>query len=230
MIIGNGMVAQSFSQFLTREDVVIFASGVSNSKSEIESEFKKEEELLCNSIQSIQKNRLVYFSTFNLYDPNEFHSAYCLHKLNMENIISERVDNYNIFRLGHVAGKNAKQYTILNYLFNAIKSETEFDIWENAARNIIDIEDISKICSYIIENNLFINQITNICNSQNTSILEIVRILEEILGKKGKFNILEKGGSPKVDNSKIQNIAIDLGINFNESYAQTVITKYYRLS
>jgi nucleoside-diphosphate-sugar epimerase len=229
MLVGNGMVAKCFSQYLNNDGVVVFASGVSNSKLVIMSEFERERVLLERTMQNIQNRKLVYFSTFNLYDPNESSSPYCLHKLNMEKFIKGEMDNFNIFRLGHVAGQTANQQTILSFLYNAINEETEFNLWRGASRNIIDIEDISKICSYIIDNDLFPNEITNICNSQNTSVLEIVKIFEDITNKKGKYKILEKGGSPNIDNTKIQNIAKNLEIIFDDTYAQRIICKYHKL-
>ncbi|MDI6034453.1 hypothetical protein QLS91_15345 [Flavobacterium sp. LB2P84] len=227
MVIGNGMVAKSFSQYLERENVVVFASGVSNSKLAIESEFEKEKNLLKKVLQEHEDKKIVYFSTFNLYDPVEKNSPYCLHKLDMEEFISANVPVYNIFRLGHVAGQSAQQYTILSFLYNAIKDGTSFKLWKHASRNIIDIDDISKICSYIIDNEWYLNQITNICNNKNTSIVEIVDILEGMLNKKGNYSIFEEGGCPSVDNTKIRLIATDLGINFDDSYVKDVIIKYY---
>lgn len=227
MVVGDGMVAKNFEYYREREDVLIFASGVSNSKINLDEEFDREKVLLQTTVAENSNMKLVYFSTFNLYDPKEFKSPYCLHKLNVESYISSNIPKYNIFRLGHVVGKSANQNTILSFLYNSITSGTSFDLWKYASRNIIDIEDISQICSYIIDNELYLNQITDICNSNNTTVFDIVLILEEILGKKGVYTIIEKGGSPKVQISNIRQIAQELGIFFNDSYAKRVIYKYY---
>ena len=227
MVIGNGMVAKSFAQYLELDDVVVFASGVSNSKLAIESEFEKEKNLLKKVLQEHKGKKIVYFSTFNLYDPVEKKSPYCLHKLDMEEFISANVPIYNIFRLGHVAGQSAQQYTILSFLYNAINDGTLFKLWKYASRNIIDIDDISKICSYISDNDLYLNQITNICNSKNSTIVEIVAILERMLNKNGNYSLLDEGGCPEVDNTKIRSIAKNLGIHFGDSYVEKVIFKYY---
>ena len=227
MVIGNGMVAKSFKQYLERENVVVFASGVSNSKLIIKSEFEKEKNLLKKVLQEHEGKKIVYFSTFNLYDPLEKNSPYCLHKLDMEEFISVNVPVYNIFRLGHVAGQSLQQNTILNFLYNAINDGTSFKLWKRASRNIIDIDDISKICSYIIDNEWYLNQIINICNSKNTTIVEIVDILERMLKKSGNYTVLDQGGCPTVDNTKIRSIAKDLGINFDKSYVNDLIIKYY---
>ena len=176
MVVGNGMVASKFIHYSERDDVIIFASGVSNSKLAIKTEFEREKKLLCKILLNNKSKKLIYFSTFNLYDPAEKTSPYCLHKSDMEKFISINVPNYNIFRLGHVAGASAKEYTILSFLFNSIKNGSFFKLWKHASRNIIDIDDVSKICTYIIDNSLYKNEVTNICNSYNSSIIELVII------------------------------------------------------
>jgi nucleoside-diphosphate-sugar epimerase len=228
MVIGDGMVAKSFMHYQDTDQVLIFASGVSNSKLAILSEFEREKSLLDHIIEANPGRRIVYFSTFNLYDPKECNSAYCLHKLDMEDYISSKVPVYNIFRLGHVVGRSSNSYTILSYLYKAINEGTYFDLWKFAGRNLIDIDDASKICSYIIDHNLFNNKITDVCNIQNTSVQEIVNILEELFGKKGVYRIVDAGGNPVFrNNDEVQRIALSLGILFNDSYARSVINKYY---
>ena len=39
MVIGNGMIANAFKQYENDDEVIIFASGVSNSKENNDSEF-----------------------------------------------------------------------------------------------------------------------------------------------------------------------------------------------
>ena len=56
------------------------------------------------------------------------------------------------------------------------KCTNRIKLWKHASRNIIDIYDVSKICTYIIDNSLYKNEVTNICNSYNSSIIELVII------------------------------------------------------
>jgi UDP-2-acetamido-2,6-beta-L-arabino-hexul-4-ose reductase len=228
VVIGDGMVARSFLHYQDSDRVLIFASGVSNSKLAVTGEFEREKSLFDQVLKTNPGRKIIYFSTFNLYDPKECNSPYCLHKLDMEDYISSKVPVYNVFRLGHVVGRSYNSYTILSYLYKAIKEGIPFDLWKHAGRNLIDIDDVSKICSYIIDNNLFNNNITDVCNIRNTSVQEIVNILEELLGKKGVYRIIDQGGNPVFTiNNEMQRIALDLGILFNESYARRVIYKYY---
>ena len=46
MIIGNGLLAKAFIEYKNNDEIVIFASGVSNSLEEKQSEFKRETDLL----------------------------------------------------------------------------------------------------------------------------------------------------------------------------------------
>jgi nucleoside-diphosphate-sugar epimerase len=227
MVVGNGMVAKKFIHYSESEDVIIFASGVSNSKLAIKTEFDREKKLLCDILDNYYGRKLIYFSTFNLYDPVEKKSPYCIHKFDMEEFITINVPNYHIFRLGHVAGASAKEYTILSFLYNSIKNGTFFNLWKYASRNIIDIDDVSKICTHIIDNNLYINEVTNICNSHNISIIELVTTLEKVLSMKANYNLVEAGESPDFDNTKIRLISKELGISFDQFYVKDVITKYY---
>lgn len=227
MVIGDGMVAKAFREYANNHEVVIFASGVSNSKSEDISAFSREERLLKETILMYATKKLVYFSTFNLYDPDESHSPYCLHKLHMEKIIMDTVDNFHIFRLGHVAGRTKNQNTVLNFFQKVVNDDIEFDLWVGASRNIIDIDDVSKICRYIIDNNIYLNEITNVCNVQNIKVSDIVQIFEQLYHKTSKFRVVNKGGSPSVDSSKIDGIANRIGIDFDENYVRRIIYKYY---
>ena len=101
MIIGNGLIANGFDKYRYNDDVLIFASGVSNSMENNENEFNKEYELLKDSIDIPSK--LIYFSTCSIVDDSN-KSPYILHKIKMEKLIRENSNNYLIFRLPIVVG------------------------------------------------------------------------------------------------------------------------------
>ena len=62
MIIGNGMIANVFKENFLNEDVLIFASGVSNSREIRNSEFIKEIDLVQNSILNFPDKFFIYFA------------------------------------------------------------------------------------------------------------------------------------------------------------------------
>ncbi len=50
MVIGNGLIGCIFSSFTKNDEIIIFASGVSNSKESNKNEFDREEKLLKTTI------------------------------------------------------------------------------------------------------------------------------------------------------------------------------------
>lgn len=105
-IIGSGDIAQALKE-LDRPDIILFASGVSNSKCVTGESFMRERELL-----AIQKygQHLVYFSSLSIYYEN---SAYTDHKIMVEREV-QLFKSYTIIRLGNITwGSNPN--TIINY-------------------------------------------------------------------------------------------------------------------
>lgn len=226
MIIGKGMIAKAFSSYSEDKEVLIFASGVSNSLQNNDSEFEREKELLEKCIKEYPKANLVYFGTCSVNDLELNCSAYVKHKQEMEKLIEKKCKKYFIFRLSQVVGKS-KSPTLINFIVNKIKNKEPFNIWKNSTRNLIDVDDVFKIADYLIKNNLYINKTINIANSISLSIFDIVSVIEEILNCKGYYNIEEKGGSYRIDISKIIPHFKEIGIYFDENYLSLLIKKYY---
>ena len=213
MIIGNGMIAKEFASYLDVEDIIIFASGVSNSNEQRISEFNREKKLLIKSI--VANKRFIYMSTTSIYDTYFEHSKYVKHKLEMEKIISTYSDNYIIIRLPQVAGKNNK-FQLLGFLNKKIQTNEVFNLYD-IERNIIDIMDV---------NNLFQNKIINIANTNNIKVMQLVSKMEKILRKKARYNIDNKSGNLFINIENIKYILDDLNIN-NDTYIDDLLEKYY---
>ena len=220
MIIGNGMLAKAFHDC---KDVTIFASGVSNSLEEKEEEFQREEQLLCESVTT---DLFVYFSSCSLQDPSVNQSAYCNHKLNMEKMIPSLMKKFNVFRLPQVVGKTNNQ-TVINFLFNKIKNGEHFELWSGSYRNFIDVDDVVKIITHIIQHQLVQNKVIDIAAPINTSILTTVEIIESVLKKKADYTIMEKGLKYDIDSDFCSGICKRLDIDFDDEYVERTIRKYY---
>ena len=71
MIVGRGLIAKAFTNNCL-DDVIIFASGVSNSKALDETLFKKEIDLLNSVIaENNDSKKLVYFSSYSIDNAEE---------------------------------------------------------------------------------------------------------------------------------------------------------------
>ena len=93
-------------------------------------------------------------------------------------------------------------------------------------RNIIDIKDVFILVDKILKENIFKNQIINIANPKNIKVLDLVNILENIIDKKAKYNILKKSGEFIINVKDIEPMISDFGI-FEENYLKNRIKKYY---
>src|SRR5690606_863199 len=197
MIIGNGLIANAFRNF-DREDVVLFASGVSNSLEKDSSQFTREENLIRKTIRENPEKILVYFSTCSIYDSSKNGSPYVNHKLNMEHLVSVECENYLIARASNAVGNGGNQNTLTNYFVHSIQNQKPINVHIHATRNLIDVEDIVNIVLEILESGN-LNRIVNVAYLSNYSPMEIISAVEKHLNKKAILNLSEKGQSYSVD-------------------------------
>src|SRR5690349_4800710 len=90
MIVGSGLMASAFAAAARdKAGLIVYASGVSNSRCEDEREFDREKTLLEQSIRTGRGARcFVYFSTCSVNDPESAQSPYVRHKVRMEQMVS----------------------------------------------------------------------------------------------------------------------------------------------
>ncbi|HTN07651.1 NAD-dependent epimerase/dehydratase family protein [Agriterribacter sp.] len=227
MVIGNGLVAKAFDAYSTGNHFLIFASGVSDSTNTDKKAFDREKQLLIKCLKEHTEKVLVYFSTCSVYDTVVNKTPYVLHKLEMEGLIADLHKHYYIFRISNLAGQSANPHTVLNFFVQHILSGTSFFLWNNASRNIIDVDDAFSICNYILKQDCSYNKIINIANAVNYDVKVIVHEIEHFFKKKGNYTLVENSSHPEIDVSEIQSIVSALNINFDQDYLRKIINKYY---
>jgi len=230
MIIGNGLIAQSFRPHFDKyeDSVILFASGVSNSKLTLESEYLREKLLLQNALQ--HNKLLVYFSTCSIFDPTLQDSRYILHKLEMEYLI-EKNDNYLIIRLPNVVGKVGNPNTMFNFFINQIIAGKNIQVAKNATRYIIDADDVVFWIMELIKDG-FHNHIINVAFPNKLHVISITKIIEDFLNIKANINIIEGGNEYEVDLSIFKAFIYKRMPNFsiNPDYVKSILEKYYSSS
>jgi UDP-2-acetamido-2,6-beta-L-arabino-hexul-4-ose reductase len=125
MIIGDGDIASILKGkwFESNDLVIVFASGVSNSKCVDVEEFEREKKLLLDQNKNLH---LVYFSTLSIYYKGDL-NPYTLHKLSMEEIVKGNFENFTIVRIGNITwGKNPN--TLLNFFRQKIQNNEPFEV------------------------------------------------------------------------------------------------------
>lgn len=229
MLIGSGMLANAFSPFfLNTEDICIYTAGVSNSSCIDIREFSRERQRLENALkQANYVDAFVYFGTCSVADPDSLDSPYVQHKLNMEGLVSTHPRNL-ILRLPQVAGKTSNPHTLLNFLYAHISRSESFNLWSNASRNIIDVDDVASIAKQAIADNSLRNTKLNIANKISYPMAKIVSVFEKIVGKKAIFNIIERGSEYSIDISSVSPLIDRAGVVFDDDYLEKVIIKYFR--
>jgi nucleoside-diphosphate-sugar epimerase len=227
MVIGHGMIARQFGKYSNDENLLVFASGVSNSSSSNEADYNREQDLLLQTLQQQPGKKIIYFSTCSIYDPSLQESMYVRHKLRMENLIREEAASYIIFRVSNPVGYTPNPYTVLNYFVQHIKSQDHFTLWQYAGRNLIDIEDVFKICDALLQSQTINNAIVNIANPVNYPVISIIEAIEQHFSKKGNYTLAKKGSSPLIDTTAIQPLFSLLEINFDNNYLPALLKKYF---
>ena len=228
MIIGSGLLARAFSlAFLKRDDVCIYAAGVSNSNCTNVNEFARERQRIEAALRKARHvDAFVYFGTCSIADIDLQNTPYIQHKLAMEQIVREHPQNL-ILRLPQCAGKTPNPHTLLNFLYARIARSESFNLWCKAKRNIIDVADVVSIAQQVIANCSARNTTFNIANVVNYSIADIVSTMERVIGKRAIYDIVDRGAEYFIDINKILTALEKAGVKFGNDYLEKVIYRYY---
>ena len=228
MIIGNGLIAKSFLKKYDKDDIVIFASGVSNSKEDNPKNFKREKDLLLNTLETHQEIKFIYFSTVLIgYKHNQYYS----HKKEMENLIRLHAKDYIIFRVPQLIGSCGNNNNLINYLVDKIKSGKSFEVYDNLRRAVIDIEDLVNFVMYckdkITCETLYVGGV------EPLSVVDLSKIIQYI------FNVNDGSLKMKIKDTNeddrwtsltspiFKDYLSDFGIE-SKGYTQKIIEKYIK--
>lgn len=225
MIIGRGLLAKAFApSFELDDNILIFASGVSNSAETRQEEFDREHTLLQSFLTG--GRRLVYFSSCAVANPYQARTPYFLHKSEMENHVLH--NGGLVLRLPQVVGNSRNHNTLTNFLFDRLTNDTAFNLWAHVERNLIDVDHVVRIATTLIRSNFAPDRIpVSIASPRSISMLDLVNVFEYILQKKGNYNILDKKIPFPIESTLCQQIAANIGISFDEQYLERLLRKYY---
>jgi hypothetical protein len=223
IVVGNGLLAKEFKKILISNDIVVFASGVSNSKELEQEPFDREELLLRETIKKYKNKKILYFSTCSISQSTT--SPYIEHNIKMENIIIESGTSYYIFRLPQVIGI-VDNNTLISFIARSSYRNNPLTIQNNAYRNLIDIEDVVRIVKEIILCSTNESITFNISSSSYISVLSLAKKIKEVLNSDSLITEVCGGESYKIDNSKLKEYISDGDIIFTESYPLKLLEKY----
>ena len=229
MVVGNGMIARRFSNFATRNDVVIFASGVSNSKEARPEPFARERRLVGETLHQTTGSLFVYFSTASVDDPTERGSPYVTHKVELEQFIADQAStNYLLVRASNVVGGPGNSHTILNFFVDRIGRDEPFTIWQHASRNLIDLDDVYRVVTYYIADPTAWNQTILVANPYSISPLALVKAIETHTNRRAHYELVDKGIPFALSVNDISDQVQATDSNWQpEHYITRLLRKYY---
>jgi nucleoside-diphosphate-sugar epimerase len=226
-IVGSGLIARAFAPFADAlPEVCVYAAGVSNSACTDPREFERERERLHAETGTLPASTLLmYFSTCSIGDPALQDSPYVLHKRAMEQSVRQR-PRHLILRLPQLAGRTPNPHTLLNYLHARIVRSERFTVFSKAQRNIIDVDDVARIAIALLDEGARAETV-NVACSHNFPIRDIVQCMEEVLGHRAIFDIIDAGAGYAIDTSRIGAALARCGISFTPDYLRRTLDKYY---
>jgi nucleoside-diphosphate-sugar epimerase len=212
MIVGNGLLASKCD--IQAEDVIVFASGVSNSNETREREYNREVDLL---LKQDRDKKLVYFSTCSIYDSHYRGEDYIGHKLNMETIIEKEFPFHCIVRLPNVVSNSSNPNTLFNYLRSSTQSGKRVKIFKNSFRYLVDVDDVKGYVMRCLEKSGAYNLILD----RPIEVKELAILMGECLCEDYELDIV-----PSEDTL----YEVDGDFETIKGYNQMVVEKYCRSS
>ncbi len=226
MVVGNGMMAAAFSAFRANPSVMIFASGVSNSLETDPEPFARERDLLLKTRESYPDALLVYFSTCSIDDPDRCATPYVQHKQAMEMTLSECSGRWLVLRVPLAIGPGQSGSTLAPFLHERISRGEPFDVWADAIRYPIDVDDLVRIVDRLVADRANWNRTINIA-LRAFPVLEFVRSMERIVGKRARCNVVQRGSPYEVRCPEVSALADELELDFSPEYLDRVLRKYF---
>ncbi len=218
------MLAKAFSDLYGEDpDIVIFASGVSNSAETDQRAFAREEALLESLIGRTTK-KIVYFGSCASRSDHE--SAYMRHKHRMEALVASTPFGL-VLRLPQVVGLTQNPHTLTNFLYDRISTGKRFVLWSRAQRNLLDVDDLVPIASLIIDDTSLRSRKYDIASRISHPMPEVAMMFERVLSLTAHYNSVYRGDALRIEADLAWAIAEDIGIDLGQSYSESVIRKYY---
>lgn len=229
MIVGSGMIARAFARHFDQLGThCVYAAGVSNSSCKDASEFARDRARLEATLDQFSRSaHIVYISTCSVSDAAQASNPYVLHKAALERLVLESDVPSLIVRLPQLAGDTPNPHTLLNYLFARIARSERFELWVRARRNVIDVEDATKIIVSWLASGPSPYSVVNVANPRSNSMWEIVEAFEVTTGRKAVFERIEKGGACEIDIAAVLPSILHAGVDFGHAYLLRTITKYF---
>ncbi|MSP53880.1 MAG: glycosyltransferase [Gammaproteobacteria bacterium] len=227
MLIGSGAIADRFSEFELQTKYLLYVGDINHSSICDSKVIRAEEVSLVKALQTHPKCRFIYFSSCSIVDEEAQKTEYVQHKIRMEEFIRASAENFLIVRLPQLLAISDTKSSLVNTLVDAIINERRFDLWKNAQRNLIDIDDVHAVVTLILTKNLLKNSTVDVASTCQTTVLQLVQEIERFFGTTAQYTLVDRDSIQAPNVTSIQPILDELCINFSDTYIQTGLRKYF---
>ncbi len=143
----------------------------------------------------------------------------------MEEIVRDRHHHF-VLRLPQVVGRTSNPHTLTNYLANRIISGTQFEIWRNAIRCILDVDAVASATMLLLRDDPRC-VVADLAPPEVVTMLELVHVMQSALGREASYFELDQGDGPVPSSDLLVSMAPKIGLDLSPGYTRRTIHKYY---
>jgi nucleoside-diphosphate-sugar epimerase len=224
MIVGNGLIATAFKNSNIKHDnLVIFASGVSNSKESRAEEYERELSLLAEVIKEEGSKKLIYFSSCSASPTSK--AEYNKRKNYIEDFIQETANNYLVLKLPNIVGPAIDNNQLINFFYKSLFNQHKITLNIDCIRYLIDVADLPSIVELLIKPEPQAD-IINVAFNNGVTVDTIVSYLESATGlTANSIEKVQNGRDYYINNETFLKHIENLN-TFNTN-PELIIKKYY---
>ena len=193
MIVGSGLIARVFKNLKIPDDIIIHASGVSDSSCVSDIEFFREKTLVENSLRN--KKKLFYFSSQSCSNEG-LNTPYVIHKRKIEKTILTYSPENVVIRIPQIASRTGNSNNLIHAFYNMLVSGQVITCYNGVQRNLIKDIHLEIVFNHIIQNSL--SGLLSFSAPHCYTPLEILNSMENISNLKAKVKIIVKHDAQEI--------------------------------
>ena len=186
MILGSGLIAGLFSDMDIPDEILIHAAGVSNSSCTSASEFRRDHNLVAQSLETNKK--VIYFSSQGCSDSSTA-NAYYIHKRSIEKVILESSSRNVVVRLPQVSSRLGNPNNLINVFYNNLRSGDLITCFARVKRNLIKDVHLKYVYNNLISDDL--KGLLSFCSPYDYTPLEILNAMEKVSALTANLSVVD---------------------------------------
>jgi nucleoside-diphosphate-sugar epimerase len=143
----------------------------------------------------------------------------------MEHLVLSYPDTH-VVRLPNVVGPDGNSNNLVNHFVKSIRSGEVLTLQESARRYILGVDELSKLMEAFVSLLPQEDRVVDFAPPTSTSVLDLVHLIEEIIGTVANISIVPGGSSYPIDFSKTAKYSKLSEIEFSDRYVGSVLKKW----